>query len=96
MGNNKAPQITEIGLLPNMFLKITFADETVRYWRSEINQEEINMFKQGKKNLFGFTRLTPEFYWIGNDISIGDDNQFKVNNVSYDGNQIYYQGLDSY
>lgn len=96
MEKKRAPKVIEVGMLPNMFLMVKFDDNTVRYWRSKLNQEEINIFKSGKENIFGFTRLTPQFYWIGNDIVIDNNNFFKVNNVTYSGNDIYNNELMHY
>ncbi|WP_409021633.1 hypothetical protein ACE83Q_04985 [Dellaglioa sp. P0083] len=96
MANNGIPSINEVGMLPNLLLVIKFQDGVTKYVRSEINKSEMDSFKSGAKNKFGFLKLTPENYWIGNDIVIKADNHFKVNDKIYDGNDIYRNGKDSY
>ncbi|MHC9532044.1 hypothetical protein ACVPPR_01110 [Dellaglioa sp. L3N] len=58
--------------------------------------DEMNSLKNGSKNVFGFTQVTPGYSWIGSKIDISDDNKFSVNGVEYDGNDIYVNGKDFY
>ncbi|MEE6727766.1 hypothetical protein PS420_07310 [Pediococcus acidilactici] len=84
------PKVVRVALLPSLFLRVEFADGAVRYWRSAMNQEELNLFKQG--NRLKLNQLTPEYYWIGESATFGQDNTFAINRVIYDGDEIYRQG----
>ncbi|MCZ2493147.1 hypothetical protein [Dellaglioa carnosa] len=55
MTNINITIIEEVDLIPNMFLSIKYIDESATFVRSQLNIDEMNVFKNGSKNAFGFT-----------------------------------------
>ncbi|KAF0387057.1 hypothetical protein [Pediococcus acidilactici] len=86
------PKVVRVALLPSLFLRVEFADDAVRYWRSAINKTELDLLKKAGNLRKGLTQLKPEYYWLGTQATFGQDNTFAINRVIYDGNEIYKQG----
>lgn len=47
MTNINVTIIEEVDLIPNMFLSIKYTDESVKFVRSQLNIDEMNVFKNG-------------------------------------------------
>lgn len=96
MKTRVVPAISEVNLLPNLFIAINYQNGITKYVRSTFNQNEVTSLRQGIHNGFGATQLTPGYYWIGSEIKINEDNTFTVNGEQYDGNHLYREGLNHY
>lgn len=92
MSTVQVPLVTQVKLLPNLFLAVSYQDGQVKYVRSQINPAEQSVLPKGWPKHLGGSPLTPSYYWLGSQIELNTDNTFSVNGQLYDGCQIYQVG----
>lgn len=65
MTNINITIIEEVDLIPNMFLSIKYADESIKFVRSQLNIDEMNALKNGPKKLSDLLKLLLDTIGLG-------------------------------